>query len=102
MGKVSNLLDHLPPESRPTGMVENPEDWDARMDSLLPNDKVIDLLDVLPSRPNPMELGKIVEPVAPFLRGDSFEDWVSLRNYELGRPPLSSDEMQALRTSWRK
>jgi hypothetical protein len=37
-----------------------------------------------------------------FLHADSFERWVLQRNYELKRPPLSSDELQELRKAWGK
>ena len=64
----------------------------------------ISLLDRLPPRPCPMELGKIVEPVAPFLTEemDSFEAWALQANYEVGNPPLTGEEIDALRRSWGK
>lgn len=66
--------------------------------------KIIDLIDKLPPF-DALELNiATYDPPVPFLHSDadSFERWVSLRNYELGRPPLSSDELQALRENWQK
>ena len=64
----------------------------------------IDLLiepNSFPSEEEPLTRLICHEPV--FLRGeDSFERWVSRRNYELGRPPLSSDEIAILRRRWRQ
>lgn len=66
--------------------------------------KPIDLADKLPPLPNPLEINRLIEPVAPFLHShaDSFERWVLKRNYELGRPPLSSEELEAMRRAWGK
>ncbi len=65
--------------------------------------KLIDLLDSLPPF-DPIAENRMVDPVVPFLhsQADSFERWALLRNYELGRPPLSSDELHQLRAMWRR
>jgi hypothetical protein len=69
-----------------------------------PMGKTINILDRLPPRPTPLEAGRIVEPVAPFLHShvDSFEAWASRQIYEEGKPPLSPDELRQLRKNWRR
>lgn len=66
--------------------------------------KIISPLDRLPSRASPFELGKIVEPVAPFRAGDtdSFQSWVEQANYETGNAPLTQEEIDRLRKAWGK
>lgn len=66
--------------------------------------KILSLLDRLPPRPSPLEIGKIVEPVAPFrgIEADSFTAWVEQANYQAGNPPLSAGEIDTLREAWGK
>lgn len=65
--------------------------------------KVIDLADKFPPL-DPLGENRMADPLVPFLHSytDSFERWVLLRSYELGRPPLSPDELRELRREWGK
>ena len=65
--------------------------------------KPLDLIDRLPPL-DPLGTNVMADHVVPilFLHADSFERWVLQRNYELKRPPLSSDELQELRKAWGK
>lgn len=62
---------------------------------------VVSLLDRLPIGRLKFPDGRIIDPPVPFLRGDSFEDWIAREIYELGLEELSWEEMEKLRIAWR-